>query len=190
MLVKGHDFPGVTLVVVVLADALFRWPDFRATERAYQVLTQVSGRAGRGAKPGKVLVQAFQTDHPVLKVLVGIQKSEDLIAGERELRQFLNYPPFGRLVRLRVEHTDSKTALQISNSIFDEVSKSPRIDGSLEILGPSEAFLEKVKGLYRYDIVLRSKDVKILHRAVWVAKSLVRNQKWHILIDVDPSGLG
>lgn len=186
MLVKGHDFPNVTLVVVVLADTLFNWPDFRSPERALQVLTQVSGRAGRAEKPGKVLIQTYQVDHPVLKILKGETDEGPFWETERELREALAYPPFGRIARLRFEGKSKeearKSAMMASESIRSQVQL-------VEILGPSEALVEKVKGVYRWDILLKARRAENLHQAVRVAKSFSLHSKRRILIDVDPSGL-
>jgi primosomal protein N' (replication factor Y) len=195
MLVKGHDFPNVTLVVVVLADGLFRWPDFKAPERAYQILKQVAGRAGRGEKPGRVLIQTFSPEHAVLQAVKGTLPEEDFLETERQLRQALNYPPFGRMARLRFESKDRNEAQQRSQSVARAISPPPQavetaIGLDFEILGPSEAFLERAKGIYRWDLLIKSTDIKNLQRAVRRARELCFRQKWPLVVDVDPSGVG
>ena len=190
MLVKGHDFPEVTLVVVVLADALFRWPDFRASERAFQILQQVAGRTGRGNKPGKVLIQAYDTDHQVLRVLRDPSLEPKFLETEREVRQALGYPPFGRLAKLRFESRDRNKAIQHANEIAQLLQSPARQDlPQLEILGPSEAFLERVKGIYRWDLLLKAKDIRILQRAVRMAQEVSAETKRSIQTDIDPYGL-
>lgn len=189
MLVKGHDFPNVTLVVVVLADSLFRFPDFRASERALQILTQVAGRAGRGELPGRVLVQTYSPEHPVLEVLQGRRTTEDFLDEERVLRETLHYPPAGRIARIRIESTDAAEARTRSQEVAHEIQRL--IPGpELELLGPSEAFLEKAKGIYRWDMLLRSKSLRSLHQALLHARAHARPRKWQLLVDVDPSGVG
>ncbi len=189
MLVKGHDFPNVTLVVVVLADALFRFPDFRASERALQILTQVSGRAGRGEFPGRVLVQTYSPEHPVLDVLQGRRTTEDFLEEERALRETLRYPPAGRIARIRIESTDASEARIRSQELAREIQRlCPGPE--LELLGPSEAFLEKAKGIFRWDMLLRSKSLRPLHQALLHARAHARPRKWQLLVDVDPSGVG
>lgn len=196
MLAKGHDFPKVTLVVVILADALFRYPDFRAPERALQILSQVSGRAGRGELPGRVLVQTYQPDSPILEVLLGNRSEESFLAEECELRQALDYPPFGRLARLRIESSDRIEAVSrceaIANSLRQVQSQleTTQPELRLQILGPSEAFLERAKGIYRWDLLIKCSAVGALSQTILAAKQYASREKWTLLVDVDPYGLG
>ncbi|MBU6376078.1 MAG: primosomal protein N' [Bdellovibrionales bacterium] len=191
MLVKGHDFPGVTLVVVILADALFRYPDFRAPERALQILTQVSGRAGRGDVPGKVMIQTYSPDHPVLQVLQGEISTEVFLEGERELRQALHYPPFGRLARIRVESASRDQAKHEAHQLSELIRARLRQGLTVELLGPSEAFLERAKGIYRWDLLLKSTSIVELHQLVHLArKARVSGNSVAVLVDIDPSGIG
>jgi primosomal protein N' (replication factor Y) len=196
MLAKGHDFPKVTLVVVVLADALFRYPDFRAPERALQILSQVSGRAGRGETPGRVLIQTYQPDAPVIDVLLGHRTEENFLEEEREIRIALAYPPFGRMARLRIESNDRNEAVRqteaIAQALRSCVSDLERDESGLrlDILGPSEAFLERAKGIFRWDILVKSSSVRALGAILQRAKSIAAKEKWALLVDVDPYGLG
>ena len=193
MLVKGHDFPGVTLVIVILADALFRWPDFRAPERAFQVLTQVAGRGGRGEHPGTVMIQTFNIDHPVIHAVEGKISEDDFLESERELRLALGYPPFGRLARLRFESDSQENAKNYSEQtakILIATFQSQEQDQKLDVLGPSEAFLERAKGIYRWDVLLKTPDIGTLQRAVSKAKEISQIGKWPLLVDVDPYGIG
>lgn len=190
MLVKGHDFPGVTLVVVVLADALFRWPDFRAPERAVQTLLQVAGRAGRGEKPGRVWIQTYDPDHPVLSVLRGETTMDMFVSSERELREALSYPPFGRLARIRFEALSSEEARSLAREAAQELSTLAEVrSGALEVLGPSEAFLEKAKNSYRWDLLLKAKQVQAIQRAARRVRAVAAQKKGRTWIDIDPYGL-
>ena len=199
MLAKGHDFPGVTLVIVVLADALFRWPDFRAPERAYQILKQVAGRAGRGDRPGRVLVQAFDVEHPVLQTLQGKLDERSFLEGERELRQALHYPPFGRMARLRFESPDREAAISRAQGVARELQRLIEVKSlpvaetaiqPVELLGPSEAFLEKAKGIYRWDILLKSREVQPLRQLINRARQVCAASRTPFVVDVDPYGAG
>lgn len=192
MLVKGHDFPDVTLVVVIQADALFRWPDFRAPERALQILKQVAGRAGRGDKPGKVLIQTFDPEHAVLQVLAGKISEESFLENERELREVLRYPPYGRLARFRFESIHRNQVIDRSQKVAEELKKK-LISEPVEILGPSEAFLEKAKGIYRWDLLIKSKNVQTLQKAVKFAReyNAMRRSDFQgqFQVDIDPYGI-
>jgi primosomal protein N' (replication factor Y) len=197
MIVKGHDFPGVTLVVVVLADSLFRWPDFRAPERAFQILKQVAGRAGRGEKTGKVLIQTYDPSHPVLQTIVGEVSEESFLESERELRQALGYPPFGRLARIRFENPSRVDAMNRAKEVVQqmqllfvrELAPDENMNRGLDLLGPSDAFMEKAKGIYRWDLLLKSKKVETLQRALNFAREYCATRKWQYLIDIDPYGI-
>lgn len=188
MLVKGHDFSEVTLVVVVLADGLFRWPDFRANERAYQMLVQVSGRAGRGEKRGEVWIQTFDIEHPVLKVVTGQTSEKEFYDIERELRKELSYPPFSRLLRLRFEGDSDFIVKSEAEWLSNQLESSPFKD-QIQILGPSAPVIEKVRGMYRMDLFIKSSQIQWIHKVSQVAKKLTKNIKSTLLVDVDPYGV-
>lgn len=184
MLVKGHDFPGVTLVVVVSSDSLFRWPDFRASERAYQVLTQVAGRSGRGDRPGKVLIQTFQNEHPVLSLIQNTVTRTAFVESELALRNELSYPPYGKMARIRIESKISPDAQKWAQFIVDELKKKP-LD-QLRILGPSPAFIERLQNNYRFDVTLFSQKVDILLSSIRPIKKALIEHKIRFSIDIDP----
>jgi primosomal protein N' (replication factor Y) len=191
MLVKGHDFPQVTLVVVILADELFRWPDFRSTERAFQILTQVAGRAGRSSQPGKVLIQTYSVDHPILKAVIDKKDARTwYLENERDLRRELRYPPFARLARLRIEGKDkSQTAIQ-ARQLADAVQVWAQQEEGVDMLGPNEAAIEKVKDTYRWEILLKGKKIPPLHKVLHRVRCSQGSWTGSTIIDVDPSGMG
>jgi primosomal protein N' (replication factor Y) (superfamily II helicase) len=183
MVVKGHDFPKVTRVVVTHADSLFRWPDFRAEERAVQTILQVSGRAGRGELRGKVLIQTLCPDHPVLKVAVGLRTWESWANDELELRQEARYPPFLRMLRVRVEDLTLEAATihleQLRNRLHQELP-------DLELLGPSPSLIDKVENKYRVDLYLKTASVADLMKSSHWLAAAAESLKLDFSLDVDP----
>lgn len=185
MVAKGHDFPGVTLAVVVSADHGLRMPDFRAAERTYALLTQVAGRAGRGDVAGRVLVQTLHPDHPVLELL-GDPKA--FYKEQARERQLLAYPPFTRLVLVRIEAADRMEAWRASQALAERFHAST--DGhAIQVMGPAPAARPRLVGRWRYQIVLRGRDAKRLRE--WL-----RAQDWkapgrgvRLAVDVDPRNL-
>ena len=127
---------------------------------------------------------------------MGLRTEEDFLEEERELRIALDYPPYGRMARLRIESTERTDAVKqceaIANTLRGIQSRlqSEESELRLELLGPSEAFLERAKGIYRWDILIKSSSVKALSQSVLAAKVLATREKWSLLVDVDPYGLG
>src|SRR5690606_27138146 len=151
MVAKGHDFPGVTLVGVVLADIGLGLPDFRAGERTFQLLTQVAGRAGRGDAPGRVIVQTF---HPEADPIVFASRHDPLGFAEREAarRRALGYPPFRRMLAVRVEGP-SPAATQTAASTVGTILR--RLAGSrAQVLGPAPAPIARLRGKTRFQILV------------------------------------
>lgn len=189
MVTKGHDVAGVTLVGVVMADLSLNIPDFRSAERAFQQLAQVAGRAGRGDRPGRVLVQTLQPEHHVLRAVV----EHDFVAfAERDLRQReeLGYPPFGRLVLLRFEGEDAERTRAAASKCADRLrAAAPR---GVAVLGPAPAPLARLRGRYRWQILLRGKSGATLRRlAAAQAQGARRADRGAIrtVVDVDPQSL-
>jgi primosomal protein N' (replication factor Y) len=190
MITKGHDFPHVTLVGVVQADLSLNIPDFRASERSFQLLTQVAGRAGRGKVPGQVIIQTSHPDHYVFD-FVKKHDIEMFYQKEINFRKKLNYPPFTRMVAIEIEAENERqgesTTRQVKTILARLVSASP---GS-EILGPSRAALYQIKNKFRWHIILRSERAGFLQTIVsqFLAaqeSSGLSNAKIKISLDVDP----
>jgi primosomal protein N' (replication factor Y) len=158
MVTKGHDLPGVTLVGVILADQSLAFPDFRAAERTFQLLAQVAGRAGRGERPGRVLLQTFQPDHPA--VMAAASHDFDRFA-RRELtdRRELGYAPYARLVAVRVDAGDEAKAAAVAGNLGRVARGCPDVrSGRVQVLGPAPAPIARIRGRYRYRLLLRGPE--------------------------------
>ena len=187
MVTKGHDFPGVTLVGVLCADTGLSLPDFRASERTFQLLAQVAGRAGRGDRPGRVIVQTYRpTAHAV--VAAAAHDYESFFRAESAARAELAYPPHGRLIAVRIDGPDagvvSKTAERLAN-LAVAVTKRPEIVG-VEVLGPVAAPLEKLRGRTRWQIWLRGADRVALRRVARAVIGAEKEANVRVSLDVDP----
>jgi primosomal protein N' (replication factor Y) len=187
MVTKGFDFPGVTLVGVVSADVALHTPDFRAGERTFQLLTQVSGRAGRGERAGEVIVQTFSPGHPSI-VAAADHDYERFYEAELPARRELRYPPFGRLARLLVSAPGEGAAEGRIRSAA-AVLERPAAAAGVELLGPAAAPLSRLNDLYRWHLVLRAADPHGLHQALTAAMRDLQRHAGGVAIDVDPVDL-
>ncbi len=193
MVAKGHDFPNVTLVGVILADVSLHVPDFRAPERTFQLLTQVAGRAGRGNQGGRVIIQTFNPAHYSLQFAkthdtVGFYQKELLV------RQELQYPPFSKLVHLKVSHVLEKkgfTKIQELTKVCRLILKNAPELSALELLGPAPAPLFKLKDKYRFHLLLKSPSHKLvkLFLDYLLKHDRFLSKQPSIQIDVDPLNL-
>lgn len=184
MIAKGHDFPNVTLVGVVSADTSLNIPDFRASERTYQIITQVAGRGGRGDFPGQVIVQTLDPEqyaitHAKNHNYLGFYNEE--IINRREL----HYPPFGRMVKFRISSTKENKVRECAK-LLGEIARALTGPHKIDVLGPVEAPIAKIKGKYRWHMLLRGKDVKRLHGVSWQILEKLGKSPADIRVDVDP----
>ena len=188
MVTKGHDLPHVTLVCVVNADAALALPDFRAAERTFQLLVQVAGRAGRAERPGRVMIQTRLPDHPVLQFAM-THDVAGFIEHELQARREAHYPPFARLALVRVDAADDRRARAEADRLASIASaQQPVQRGLVEVLGPSPAPLERLRGRYRHRIVLRA-DQRAPLRAVARAMLQARpdgDRLVRMSVDIDP----
>ncbi|NJP09076.1 MAG: primosomal protein N' [Leptolyngbyaceae cyanobacterium RU_5_1] len=152
MLTKGIDLPDVTLVGIVAADGLLHLSDYRASERTFQTLTQVAGRCGRGDRPGRVILQTYSPDHPVIKA-VQQQDYETFVQTELQQRQSLNYPPYGRLILLRFSSANPVAVQKAVERVADTLA--PLRSQGAEQLGPAPAAILRIASRYRWQILLK-----------------------------------
>lgn len=184
MIAKGLDFPDVTLVGVVSADTGIFQPDFRASERGFSVLSQVAGRAGRGRREGLVVVQTLCPEAvPIARACAF--DTEGFLEAELVERARLGYPPHSRLVRILVEGPDPEAAQARASSLKESLHAA---SSAFELLGPALAPLSRVRGRWRWQILVKCRDHEALHqaRAALLAIEARGDKKIKILVDVDP----
>lgn len=158
MVTKGHDIPGVTMVGVVLADQSLAFPDFRAAERTFQLLSQVAGRAGRGDHEGRVVLQTFQPEHPAI-VYARKHDYSGFYRAELANRRELGYAPFGRLVAVRVDAGDEVRARDAALELARVASRHPAVRRErVAVLGPAAAPIARLRARFRFRFLLRGAD--------------------------------
>ncbi len=189
MVAKGLDFPNVTLVGVISADTSLHLPDFRAAERTFQLLTQVSGRAGRGAAPGEVVVQTFSPEHYAIEAAA---KQDYRLFYDQEIafREELQYPPFSRFINVLSSDPMADYAESRLKEFADKLRF--RVSDDVTILGPAAAPLSRLKGLYRYHLLVKSplgsaEELRsAVHQLYMEIPPAVRNG---MILDVDPQSM-
>jgi primosomal protein N' (replication factor Y) len=186
MVAKGHDFPGVTLVGVIAADTSLHLPDFRAAERTFQLLLQVAGRAGRGDRPGRVVIQTYAPDH--YAVAAAARQDFDAFArDELEFRRQFRYPPFTRAFRITLEGRNEGRTRGAADAIARAVRELRRPD--LDVLGPAPAVVYRAKGLYRLNLFAKGERVLAIREAARAARGVPVPSGVRLVLDIDPVGL-
>jgi primosomal protein N' (replication factor Y) len=183
MITKGHDFPAITLVGVIAADASLNIPDFRAAERTFQILTQVSGRGGRGDQPGRVVIQTYNPGHYAIHRAQGHDYA-GFYADELALRRQLAYPPFSRIVGLHFSSLKKEEGRKTVNRIG--VRARELSGGKIDIIGPAESPLTRIRGRHRWQLLLRGKESQALHSLAQKLLEWNGRDGIEIQVDVDP----
>ncbi len=183
LIAKGLDLPGVTLVGVVSADVALNLPDYKAGERTFQLLSQVSGRAGRGAPGGRVIIQTYSPEHYAIQAAAK-HDYRSFYNKEMAYRRELHNPPYSRLARLTYTHASDdhcqKEAERIRNLLLEE--RDSRGLAGLSLIGPAPAFFHRLRGKFRWQIILRASNPSVFLSGIQFP------QGW--VIDIDPVGLG
>ena len=183
---KGLHFPDVTLVGVVNADTILNFPDFRAGEKTYQLVTQVAGRAGRGDKRGRVIVQTYQSEHPVFK-RVKTNDYEGFYKEEIYNRELLEYPPFSKTINIGISSKYEKYLEEFVKDFFRDIKYE-----NVEMYGPMRSMVYKVKDRFRYNIFIKGniKEINIFKKKLKLKlTNYEKNDKIRIVVDVDPINL-
>jgi primosomal protein N' (replication factor Y) (superfamily II helicase) len=188
MIAKGHDIPNVTLVGVVSADVGLGMPDFRAAERTFQLLTQVAGRAGRGAVPGIVLIQTINPEHYAVQMAAAHDYGA-FYSKELHFRRMMHYPPFSAMVNMLVRAEKKEMAMRMSSELATLLNPPPE---KMKVLGPAEAPVPRMKNEYRYQFLIKSASRKALNELLRRVRDFTLERKWGataLVIDVDPLSL-
>ena len=185
MIAKGHDIHGVTLVGVVGCDHALAMPDFRAAERVFQLMTQVSGRAGRGDLPGRVVVQTYYPDHYAI-VAAGTHDYLNFVGRELKYRRWMHYPPFGVLANVLVQAEKLEDAAGWSADLGKWFQKTA--PEGVRILGPCTAPVARIKGIYRFHLILKAASRRALNvalRGMLAHAESAEIPRHNLIVDVD-----
>ncbi len=193
MIAKGLDFKNLSLVGIVHADVAFNVPDFRANERSFQLCTQVSGRAGRHQTQGEVIIQTYKTNHASLLAAQN-HSYEQFVGQEMEHRQLFQYPPFGKVTAIRIsgirEHEVIEEGQALVRFLQGLTQEFEALKAS-KIMGPTPAPLSKIKNRYRYHILIKAENHKVINLIASRAEDFIKAhcKRTKCLIDVDPYSL-
>jgi primosomal protein N' (replication factor Y) len=185
MIAKGHDVHGVTLVGVVGCDHALSMPDFRAAERVFQLMTQVSGRAGRGELPGRVVVQTYHPDHYAI-LTASTHDYNGFVARELKYRRWMHYPPFGVLANLLIVSKKMEEAAGWAATIGKWFQKTA--PEGVRILGPCTAPIARIKETYRFHLILKATSRKALNAALRGSLAHAEREgipRRNLIVDVD-----
>jgi primosomal protein N' (replication factor Y) len=191
MVSKGHHFPEVTLVGVISADTSLNMPDFRSAERTFQLISQAAGRAGRGEKPARVVVQTLNPHNDCLKSAAA-HDYEGFFSSELALRSELGYPPKARLAALRIEGEKEAALLRYSNVLKKAAAGSVRsikvAEGDVQVLGPAPMLIARLKGRYRLQMLVKARDASVMNRFLrrLLADLSAAPSGIKLIVDVDP----
>ncbi len=191
MVAKGHDFPGVTLVAVVMADTALALPDFRAAERTFHLLTQVAGRAGRGQDPGRVLVQSYNPEAPPVAFMLR-NDFDGFSEGELKRRQQLAWPPVTRMAALRIEGDSPAQTQRVAEQLGRLMARHlPDASQGVRLLGPAPAPISRIKGKTRWQLVIKGPTHAHLHRPLAAVEAVLDElpSTVKVVIDVDPGAM-
>jgi primosomal protein N' (replication factor Y) len=188
MITKGFDFPRVTLAVVVLADMALNIPDFRSAERTFQVLTQFAGRAGRGERSGRVIIQTYAPNHYSIRAARD-QDYARFIRRELELRRELEYPPFGRIAMIRFEGEDVRAVTDLAKTSAAVLEKFAA-SGAIRVLGPAPAPIERIKNRWRWQLMVKARELAPMREAIAAMRAhtaaKLSQPGLYLIIDIDP----
>ncbi len=188
MIAKGLDFPNVLLVGVINADTALHFPDFRAAEKTFQLVTQVAGRTGRGERPGRVLVQTFSPEHPAI-LMASRHDYHGFMGQELTTREKFGYPPYGSLARIIVRGPELNPTEEFAEQIAKSIKKGRELLGVKEIrlLGPAAPPIARLRGNHRFHMILMSADAGQLNRLLTRVDAELKPPKDVLyVIDVDP----
>ena len=184
MIAKGHDYPNVLLVGIISADTALNLPDFRAAEKTFQLITQVSGRGGRGDEPGRVFIQTLNPDHDAIR-FASCHDYRGFYEKELSLRRDLAYPPFSRMVSILISSNVQDRAAHGAQQI-GKLARSLAAGTHIEILGPAEAPIPRIKGKHRWHLLLKGNGIQTLHRLTSRILQMNPCRDVTIKVDVDP----
>ncbi|MGL4977853.1 MAG: replication restart helicase PriA [Cetobacterium sp.] len=185
MISRGLHFPNVTLVGVINADTIMSIPDFRSGERTYQMITQVAGRAGRGEKKGKVIIQTYQPENYIIEK---IQENSyiNFYNKEIEKREILSYPPFSKIINIGISSEEEKGLEEYCYEVFKQIDSD-----FVELYGPMKSLVYKVKGRYRCNIFIKGdrNNINLYKKELEQKIKNIENKKYRVVVDIDPINL-